>query len=142
MSRQHLCSSYVTTLFCIICISVTTQKVLSQQRLIATELDLLLQLCFLCCHLDFCVGDVLHVATPIYYVATTLFCKQHLFLLRPSFPGRDITFMPFILSLIPIATGLFCVHLISVLRPEDLYREIKTPFKLVVCHNIDSPCCN
>ena len=67
---------------------------LSRQRLVATELDFLLQLCFLCCNLDFCVGDVLHVATPKCYVATTLFCMQHLFLSRPTFSGHDITFPP------------------------------------------------
>ena len=27
-------------------------------------------------------------------------------------------------------------------RPEDLCRDIKTPFKLKLCRNIDSPCCN
>ena len=27
-------------------------------------------------------------------------------------------------------------------RPKDLYRNIKTPFKLEVCRNIDSSCCN
>ena len=42
----------------------------------------------------------------------------------------------------PVATGLFCVQLISVLLPEDLYHDIKTPFKLEVCCNIDFPCCN
>ena len=42
----------------------------------------------------------------------------------------------------PIATGLFCVQLISVSRPEDLCHDIKTPFKLEVCRNIDFPYCN
>ena len=45
-------------------------------------------------------------------------------------------------SIFPVATGLFCVRLISVSRPEDLYRDIKTPFKLEVCHSIDFPYCN
>ena len=84
--------------------------------------------------------DVLHVATPICYVATTLFCIQHLFLSRPSFFGRDITFLPS--DCLRVATGLFYVQLISVSRPEDLCRDIKTPFQLEVCRNIDSPCCN
>ena len=74
--------------------SIMTQKVLSRQRLVATELDFLLQLCFLCCDLDFYVGHVLHVATSICYVSTTLFCMQQLFLSRHSFSDHDITFLP------------------------------------------------
>ena len=33
-------------------------------------------------------------ATQICYVATTLFCMQHIFLSWPSFSGHDITFLP------------------------------------------------
>ena len=83
-----------------------TQKVLSRQRLVAAELDFLLQLCFLCCDLDICVGGVLHVATPICYIATTLFCMQHLFLSRHSFFGRDITFLP--LACLRVVTLISC----------------------------------
>ena len=54
----------------------------------------MLQLCFRCCDLHFCIWDVFHVVTPICYVATTLFCMQHHFLSRPSFSGCDITFLP------------------------------------------------
>ena len=38
--------------------------------------------------------------------------------------------------------GLFSVQLIFVSQPEDLYHDIKTAFKLEVCHNIDSSYCN
>ena len=106
MSRQHLCSSYVATLSCIICIFVATHKFLSRQRLVATKLDFLLQLFFRCCDLDFCVGDVLHVTTSICYVVTTLFCMQYLFLSRPSFSSRDITFLP--LACLRVATHSSC----------------------------------
>ena len=71
----------------------------------------------------------MHVATPICYVATTLFCMQHIFLSRPSFSGRNITFLPLAVfvsrPLFLVTTGLFCVQLISVSRPKDLYRESK-----------------
>ena len=79
---------------------------LSRHRLVAIELDLLFQLCFLCCGLDFCVGDVLHVTTPICYVETTLFYMQHPFLSWPSFFVRDITFMP--LACLRVAILIFC----------------------------------
>ena len=88
----------------------------------------------------------MHVGTPICCVMTTLFCTHHLFLSRPSFSGHDITFclQPVFVSLpiFPVATGLFCVQLISVSRHKDLCRDIKTPFQLEVCCNIDSPYCN
>ena len=66
----------------------------------------LLQLHFLCCDLHFCVGDVLHVATPICYVATTLFYMQHIFLSQPSFSGRDIMFFP--PACLRVTTHIFC----------------------------------
>ena len=57
----------------------------------------------------------------------TTFCLFPVFVSRPIFP---------------VVIGLFSVQLIFVSQPEDLYHDIKTPFKLEVCHNIDSPCCN
>ena len=114
----YLYSGYVATLSCIICIFVATLKVVSRQRLVATELNFLLQLCFLCCDLDFYVGDVLHVTTPICFVATTLFFMQHLFLLRPSFSGHDITFLP--LACLHVSTLISC-HDRTFLYSADFY---------------------
>ena len=59
---------------------------------------------------------------------------------NPNMLCRDNTFLPS--TRLRVAIGLFCVQLISVLRPEDLCRDIKPPFQLEVCRNIDSPCCN
>ena len=70
----------VATLSCIIVISVTTQKVCRDRVLSPLSMFPCCSFIFLCCDLDFCVRDVLHVATPICYVTTTLFCMQHIFL--------------------------------------------------------------
>ena len=70
----------VATLSFIIVISVTTQKVCCDRVLSPLSLFPCCSFIFLCCDLNFCVGDVLHVVTPICYVATTLFCMQHIFL--------------------------------------------------------------
>ena len=113
----------------------------------------------------------MHVATLICYVTMTLFCIQQISLSRPSFSGRDITFIPsarlhvathischdktFLCSadlcfcdlICYVVTWLLCisflsVQLILVLRPEDLNRDIKTLFHLERCRNFDSPCFN
>ena len=84
----------VATLSCIIVISVMTQKVCRDRVLSPLSLFPCCSFIFLWCDLDFCVGDVLHVATPIFYVATILFCMQHIFLSRLSLSGRDITCLP------------------------------------------------
>ena len=84
----------VATLSCIIIISVVTQKVCRDRVLSPLSLFPCCSFIFLCCNLDFCVRDVLHVGTLICYVVTTLFCMQHIFLSRPSFFSRDITFVP------------------------------------------------
>ena len=82
----------VATLSCILSSRSRPKKPIATE--FCRHFIFLLQLHFLCCDLDFCVGDVLHVATPICYVATTLFCMQHIFLSRLNFFGHDITFLP------------------------------------------------
>ena len=41
-----------------------------------------------------------------------------------------------------VATSFISIQLILVSRPEDLYHDIKTPFHLEICRNINSPGCN
>ena len=97
----------VATLSCIIAISVATQKVCRNRVLSPLSMFPCCNFIFLCCNLDFCVGDVLHVATSICYVVTTLFCMQHIFLSRLSFYGRDIICLP--LAYLRVATGFLSI---------------------------------
>ena len=96
----------VATLSCIIVILVATQKASHNRVLLPLSLFSYCSFIFLSCDLDFCVGDVLHVATPICYVATTFFCMQHIFQSRLSSSGRDITCLP--LACLCVATHFPC----------------------------------
>ena len=83
--RDNICVLVlVATLSCIIVISVATQKVCRDRVLSPLSLFPCCSYIFLCYDLDFCVGYVLHVATLICYVSTTLVWMQHLFPSQPS----------------------------------------------------------
>ena len=90
--------------------------------------------CFACCDHNMLCRD------------NTFLYATFFFFLQPSFPVATqlVSLLPVFVSqpIFPIATGLFCVQLIFMSRPEDLCRDIKTPFKLEVCRNINSPYCN
>ena len=109
LSRQHLCYGSCCNIVLHIVISVATQKVCRDRVLLPLNLFPCCNFIFFICDLDFCVGGVLHVATPICYVATTLFCMQHIFLSQLSFSSRDITCLP--LACLRVVIGLFYVQL-------------------------------
>ena len=146
LSRQHFCYGYVATLYCIIVISIATQKVCRDRVLpplslfpccsfifyVATWTFVLGMFCmsrpqYVMSRQHFSACSIFSCRDLIFLVATSLFCLQPVFVLRPIFL---------------VAMGLFCVQLIYVSQPEDLCRDIKTPFQLEVCRNIDSPCYN
>ena len=78
MSRQHLYSNYVATLSCIICISVTTQKVYSDKGLLPLSLTSCCNFVLMLRH-DFLVLPIFVVTTQFSCRDKTLLCSAYSF---------------------------------------------------------------
>ena len=94
MSRQYLCSGYVATLSCIICISVATQKICYDRGLLPLSLTSCCIFVLVLRH-DFLV-------LSIFSIATQFSCRDNyssvfslLVLSRPSLLCRDMTSLHF-----------------------------------------------
>ena len=110
MSRQHLCSGYVATLSCIICISVATKKVCHDKGLLPLSLTSCCSFVLMLRH-DFLVLSIFAVATHFSRCDKTLLCSAYSFY-------RD--------SVCSVATELLCI----VLKPLSRHRK--------VCHDLVS----
>ena len=78
MSRQHLCSGYVATLSCIICISVVTQKVCRDRGLLPLSLTSCCSFFSMLRH-DFLVLSIFAVATQFSCRDKTILCSTYSF---------------------------------------------------------------
>ena len=77
MSRQHLCSSYVATLSCIICISVATQKVCLDKGFFPLSLTSCCSFVLMLRH-DFLMLSIFAVATQFSCRDKILLCSAYL----------------------------------------------------------------
>ena len=73
MSRQHLCSGYVATLSCIICISITTYKVYRDRGLLPLSLTSCCNLVLMSRH-DSSMFNLIVLSRPSFHVTTELLC--------------------------------------------------------------------
>ena len=114
MLRQHLCSGYVATLSCIICISIATQKVCRDIGLLPLSLTSCCSFVLMLRH-DFLVFS-------IFVVVTSLFCVQLTVLSRSSLLCRDNTSLHYV--------EIFVATYKSISRP------CFSLFSLILCCNI------
>ena len=104
MSRQHLCLGYVTTLSCIICISVVTQKVYHDRGLLPLSLTSCCSFVLMLRH-DFLVLSIFSIATQFSCRDKTLLCLAY------SFCRDPVCY---------IAIELLCIVLNSLSRPRKV----------------------
>ena len=138
ISRQHLCLGYVTTLSCIICISVATQKVCRDRGLLPLSLTSCCSFSLMLRH-EFLVPSIFDVATQFSCRSKTLLCLAYSFC-------RDLVCY--------VATALLCIVLKSLSRHIKVCRNLVSLYLAYFCvvtlrsiHNINlSPqlevCCN
>ena len=108
MSQQHLCSGYVATLSCIICISIATQKVCHDKGLLPMSLPSCCSFVMMLQH-DFLVSSIFVVATQFYCRDKTLLCSAY------SFCSDPICY---------VATSLLCIVLKSLSRHIKVYCDL------------------
>ena len=108
MSRQHLYSGYVATLSCIICISVTTQKVYRDKGFLQLSLTSYCSFVLMLRH-DFLVLSIFAIATQFSCRYKTLLCSAY------SFCRDPICY---------VVIELFCIVLNSLLRPRKVCRDL------------------
>ena len=82
MSRQHLCSGYVATLSCIICISVVTHKVYHDRGLLPLNLTSCCSFVMMLQH-DFLVLSIFAVVAQFSYRDKILLCLAYSFCRDP-----------------------------------------------------------
>ena len=111
MSRHHLCSSYISTLSCIICISVTTQKVCRDRGLLPLSLTSFCSLVLMLRHGVLVFFKYL-LSQPRFHVVTRLLCVQLTRFVTTQFVMSRQDFFAFVWKPLsqpkkPIATEFF-----------------------------------